>query len=319
MLTAALLAAVMPGLSEGEAASYVTGANQALDQIDGATALRASMFLAQVGEESGSLRFPTEEADGTEYENRPDLGNVNPGDGPRFKGRGFIQITGRFNYGAFSQWAYARHMCPDPNYFVTHPEVLATGPWVWTGAVWFWSTHNLNQFADAADVEGCTRVINGGYNGLADRQARYATARQVLAHAFDTPEATTGDEMYELLQDENGAVYMWTGSTCAMKSPAQAQVLKGSKLCVGVRVVKSAEVATLRQVAHDQSMATAPYRIVGNKDAPGDALLVAGDSYRAISAVVRDVMVELGLVNSGNVLAVSGAHFAAVKAALVAR
>jgi predicted chitinase len=101
-----------PGLSAARAAELNSGLNTALRLAGCTTVKRAAMFCAQVGEESINLTAPTELASGAKYEGRADLGNTHPGDGVRFKGRGFIQITGRFNYGELSRWAHAKGLVP---------------------------------------------------------------------------------------------------------------------------------------------------------------------------------------------------------------
>ena len=115
-----------PGLSAARAAELNSGLNAALRLAGCTTVKRAAMFCAQVGEESISLTTPTELASGAEYERRADLGNTQPGDGVRFKGRGFIQITGRFDYGELSRWAHAKGLAPSVTYLIDHPEQLAT-------------------------------------------------------------------------------------------------------------------------------------------------------------------------------------------------
>jgi len=127
------------------------------------TPLRQAHFLAQIGHESGELRFREELAEGTAYENRPDLGNTRPGDGPRYKGRGLIQLTGRSNY---SQ--YCRACGVD---VLERPELVATDDNLCADvAGWFWDRHKLNSHADRDDLEKITRVVNGGLNGLANRR-----------------------------------------------------------------------------------------------------------------------------------------------------
>jgi putative chitinase len=132
-------------------------------------------LLAQVGHESGDLRFSEEIASGAAYEGRADLGNTQPGDGPRFKGRGLIQLTGRANYTAFGRDRNRDFITPE-NY-----RLIATDPNLAVDvAGWFWVKHGLNAFADADNVREITRRINGGFNGLDDRTARLARAKFFL-------------------------------------------------------------------------------------------------------------------------------------------
>jgi len=165
---------VFPGLAAARAAELNSGLNTALRLAGCTTVNRAAMFCAQVGEESISLTAPTELASGAEYEGRADLGNTHPGDGVRFKGRGFIQITGRTNYGGLSRWAHSKGLVPSATYFIDHPGQLATDKHVWLGPIWYWTVARpMNRFADAKDIEGATRAVNGGLNGLTDRTNRW--------------------------------------------------------------------------------------------------------------------------------------------------
>jgi predicted chitinase len=126
---------------------------------------RQAHFLAQTGHESGELRFREEIADGRAYENRRDLGNTRPGDGPKFKGRGLIQLTGRANY-----QAYGRDLGRVDELLST-PEIVAEDPALCVDvAGWYWDRRGLNESADQDDLEDGTRKINGGLNGLEDRQ-----------------------------------------------------------------------------------------------------------------------------------------------------
>lgn len=147
---------------------------------------RQAMFLAQIGHESGCLRY-TEEIWGPTaaqktYEGRVNLGNTVVGDGHRFRGRGLVQTTGRFNYMQTGE-ALGLDLIGSPS-LLTEPATAARS------AAWFWSSHGCNAFADAGDNVGCTRRINGGLNGLDDRNTRYARASQALAgKAVDAPVA----------------------------------------------------------------------------------------------------------------------------------
>lgn len=144
----------------------------AMDEFKINTKQREAAFLAQIGHESGKLLYVKELASGAAYEGRADLGNTMPGDGVRFKGRGLIQITGRTNY-------VAAMMELDLD-CVEHPELLEEPVNAARSAGWFWFTHGLNELADVGDFIKITRKINGGTNGLEDRQQLYAKALEVL-------------------------------------------------------------------------------------------------------------------------------------------
>lgn len=134
--------------------------------------LREAMFLAQIGHESGRLKYLEEIASGEAYEGRKDLGNVYPGDGKRYKGRGLIQITGRTNYAKVTKALHED--------FVVHPELLAIPKYAVQSAYWYWDEHNLNHYADHDDLIGCTKKINGGLNGYEDRRKLYVSAINIL-------------------------------------------------------------------------------------------------------------------------------------------
>ena len=146
---------------------------------------RIAMWLAQIGHESGGLMYFEELADGSAYEGREDLGNTQPGDGPRYKGRGPIQLTGRSNYTQVSAWAAQHGYVDSPTKFVDEPELLGTWDWGFLGTDWYWvvARPKINAMADAGDIEGVTRAINGGLNGYEDRCERYERAKKV-AYAF---------------------------------------------------------------------------------------------------------------------------------------
>lgn len=139
------------------------------------TVERAAMWCAQLGHESQGLRLfrelwgPT--ADQLTYDGR--MGN-GPGDGFRYRGRGAIQVTGRNHYTALSAWACDHGYVPTRTFFVDQPEALERDEYAFLGAVWYWTTQRpMNDLADARNLAGATRAINGGDNGIADRSVRY--------------------------------------------------------------------------------------------------------------------------------------------------
>jgi predicted chitinase len=144
---------------------------------------RVAEWMAQIGHESVGLQYMEEIADGSAYEGRADLGNTQPGDGVRYKGRGPIQITGRSNYAQVSEWASSKGLVPTPTFFVDQPEQLGTDQYAFRGTEWYWTVARpkINAMCDAGDIEGVTRAINGGLNGYEDRCARYQNALPIAA------------------------------------------------------------------------------------------------------------------------------------------
>jgi putative chitinase len=133
---------------------------------------RVCHFLAQILHESGGLRYTEELASGKQYEGRKDLGNTLPGFGVKYKGRGFIQITGYSNYKLVGEYFGVD--------FLAVPEKLAQNPWNMLSAGWFWKTKNINVLADKDDIVLITKRINGGLNGYDSRLAWYEKLKKVI-------------------------------------------------------------------------------------------------------------------------------------------
>ncbi|MBI6551036.1 glycoside hydrolase family 19 protein [Pseudomonas veronii] len=175
-ITAQQLLQILPNAGR-QAGVFVPVLNTAMGKYAIVTRLRVAAFIAQVGHESGQLRYvreiwgPTAQQAG--YEGRADLGNSVKGDGSKYRGRGLIQITGRANYAACGE-ALGLDL-------LSKPELLELPQHAAMSAAWFWSTKGLNTLADQGDFVKITRRINGGTNGMADRQALYDKALKVLA------------------------------------------------------------------------------------------------------------------------------------------
>jgi len=137
-------------------------------------------FFSQLSHESGGFRYVIEVWGPTpaqiRYDTRVDLGNTaaKDNDGYLYRGRGLIQLTGKANYRKFTVWAQA-HFPGAPD-FVKQPHLVAEFPWAILTAVWYFQVndliiHSLNP--DPSAIRKITKIINGGYNGLADRTAQF--------------------------------------------------------------------------------------------------------------------------------------------------
>lgn len=151
----------------------LTDLNSCLNRFEINTHPRMRHFLSQTAEESGGLKWMKELGSGEEYEGRRDLGNIHPGDGPKYKGAGVLQLTGRNNYKAFANYIH------DPKVMEGVDYVSVTYPFT-SGGFW-WHNHNMNALCDrGATVEEITYRVNGGYNGLAERETYYQKALKVF-------------------------------------------------------------------------------------------------------------------------------------------
>lgn len=194
MIEASTLRAI--GVSSKNADEYLPWLNMTMLKYDINTPVRQAMFLSQIAHESGNfcavqenlnysvngLRstfrkyFPDDEIAAQYarqpekianrvYANRMGNGDEASGDGWKYRGRGLIQLTGKNNYTSFSLTA--------DNDSLINPQIVIEPEYATESAGWFWVTNNLNQLADTGDVTAVTKRINGGYNGLADREAKF--------------------------------------------------------------------------------------------------------------------------------------------------
>lgn len=137
-----------------------------------------AQFFGQVLHECAAFKYAEEIASGKAYEGRKDLGNTRPGDGERFKGRGYIQCTGRFNYRALTKWL--RKLFPNCPDFEADPNALFLPEWLGWAAIWYWSERVPAKYINAGDIEMVTKRVNGGLNGYSDRIQYYTRAALVL-------------------------------------------------------------------------------------------------------------------------------------------
>jgi len=184
MLTIEQLQAIMPLLPAAKRTTYFPFLTAAVSEFGIDQPARTAAFLAQLAHESAQFKFMEEIWGPTTAQRRyepPDklattLGNTEPGDGFRFKGRGPIQVTGRANYRRFGDLLGLD--------LVATPAQAASPEVAFRIAALFWSKKGLNELADRVTSEAfreITRRINGGFNGLAERQRFYETAKTVLA------------------------------------------------------------------------------------------------------------------------------------------
>lgn len=183
MITDDQLRSIMPKLPAPKAAELLPPLNAAIEEFAIGSPARSTAFLAQLAHESGQFRFMEEIWGPTDAQRRYEpvstlatrLGNTETGDGKRFKGRGPIQLTGRANYARFGQLLGVD--------LVANPPAAATPAIAFRIAGLFWSKKGLNELADLGTADAfkeITRRINGGSNGLVEREKFYTIAKQVV-------------------------------------------------------------------------------------------------------------------------------------------
>lgn len=141
---------------------------------------RLAHYLAQLCVETAAFKYDRELASGEAYESRTDLGNTaaKDGDGPKYKGRSAIQVTGKANYTEFRDWCKAKGLAPPD--FVDRPDLINTDPWEGLAPLWYWVTRKLNAYADKNDIEMIRRRVNGGLNGFEECLRYYTRVGLVL-------------------------------------------------------------------------------------------------------------------------------------------
>lgn len=172
MITLDDLKALCPLTKRARLALFVDHLNAAMQRFEIDNVEREAAFLAQIAHESGCFHYVEELASGNAYEGRADLGNTQPGDGIRFKGRGLIQITGRQNY-LYCGEALGLDL-------IAEPELLEQPEHACASAAWFWRERGLNELADIGSFKLITKRINGGLNGYQERLTLWERAKDTL-------------------------------------------------------------------------------------------------------------------------------------------
>lgn len=172
MITREMIKAIAPNSKEEVIGPLVGYLNKYMPKYEVNNYLRVCHFLAQAAHEAASFRTLEEYASGAAYEGRKDLGNVQRGDGVRYKGRGIFQLTGRANYRTIGT-KIGMDLENNPE-LAESPEVSVLT------ALEYWRSRNLNKWADEDNVERITRLINGGLNGFEDRKKYLARCKQVI-------------------------------------------------------------------------------------------------------------------------------------------
>lgn len=178
MITAEQLKAISPGTPVDTARVYSALISEYCPQYGIETPIELASFLAQVLHESGGFKWlreiwgPTSAQ--SRYEGRKDLGNTQKGDGKKFMGRGPIQITGRANYERMSKAMF------NDNRLLHNPDILATPKYGIISSCIYWGWRRLDRVDDDLSIKEETKAVNGGYNGLEDRQKYFDRAVKVL-------------------------------------------------------------------------------------------------------------------------------------------
>ena len=202
MITSSQLTSILKTKDAALVEKLLPGINEALVKFQINTPLRISHFLAQLLHESGNLLRTTENLNygapgllstfrkyftveqATQYARKPEKiaarvyanrmenGDEASGDGWKFRGRGYIQLTGKSNYKALTESLKVD--------FVANPDLVATPQYAALSAGWYWNSRNINKLADADDILGVTKAINGGTIGLEDRKHHLAHVKSII-------------------------------------------------------------------------------------------------------------------------------------------
>jgi len=174
ILTAEQLKEISPGTPIERIKTFLPYLNEYLPKYGIDTPIEVASYLSQVMHESGGFKWLREIWGPTtaqiRYEGRKDLGNTFPGDGKKFLGRGLIQVTGRTNYLSISKSIFG------DDRLIREPELLATPQYGTLSSCIYWKSRNMDVLDDDFSIREETKKVNGGYNGLNDREKYFQQA-----------------------------------------------------------------------------------------------------------------------------------------------
>jgi putative chitinase len=183
-----------------------------LEEYEINTPLRLAHFWAQAAHECAGFKTMNEYWGPTKaqvgYEFRKDLGNVQPGDGYLFRGRGIFQLTGRANYKTIGD-----RLGLD---LVGHPDLAANPEVALRIACEYWKTRKLNELADKNDIVKITKKINGGLNGIADRRALFTLAWKIWGDKPERPKPAK-----TMLTSKEGTAAVATGAASGLAAASE--------------------------------------------------------------------------------------------------
>jgi putative chitinase len=172
MITKEMLKKIAPYSKDAIISALVEPLNEHLPKYGVNTHLRVTHFLAQAAHETAGFKTFEEFASGQAYEGRKDLGNTQPGDGKKYKGRGIFQLTGRANYKTFG-----KKIGKD---LEGNPMLAGDAETSVLIALEYWNNRKLSPLADKDDVTAITKKINGGLNGFEDRKKYLVKAKKII-------------------------------------------------------------------------------------------------------------------------------------------
>lgn len=173
LITKKQLASIWGSNENSISDAVINDLNSCLNLFKINTQSRMRHFISQISHESGAGKWMKELASGDAYEGRRDIGNTQPGDGKKYKGAGFIQLTGRANYASFSKYMNDPKIMNGVDYVALNYPATSGGFW--------WYNNNMNALCDKnPSVEEVTRKVNGGYRGLEDRKKYYNRCLSVI-------------------------------------------------------------------------------------------------------------------------------------------
>lgn len=261
-ITPELLKKIVPAMPLSKRQLYAPLIQAACLEFDITTEDRVAGFLAQCAHESDSFKTLEEYASGAAYDRRKDLGNTKPEAIAAAKRHG--TTPGRFykGHGAIQTTGYSNHVLAGDALgidLVEEPGLLATPEHAFRSAGFFWQSHNLNRLADKRDIRGMTKIVNGGYNGLAQRTAFYERALMALPDGFELTEETAPEEQPATPPEPakvNAEEQELKGVTTSAKPPEETA---GTLPPAPAAEVKASQVSLLTKV----TSATLPVGLMG--------------------------------------------------------